>query len=213
MIDLLGRLLGGSPAPEPGTRFIVCLGNPGAQYSTTRHNVGWWLADRAAAEWGLGRFRKEGSTAVARGTVADRPVELLKPQTFMNRSGQVVGELLRHVSTDSATDLLVVVDDVALEPGRARMRASGSAGGHNGLRSVESVLGSGDYPRLRIGVGAAPAGEDLAAWVLASPPPDERRLIMELFPELIEALRVWIDEGIEPAMNRANGAGRGGAGN
>jgi peptidyl-tRNA hydrolase, PTH1 family len=211
LIGLLERLFG-SPAPEPGTRYILCLGNPGAQYSTTRHNVGWWLADRVAAGWELGRFRREGNVAVAKGRVGEHAVEILKPLTFMNRSGAVVAELLGYPGFDPSTQLLVVVDDVALEPGRARMRAAGSAGGHNGLRSVEEVLGSGEYPRLRIGVGAAPAGADLAEWVLSSPPPEERRLIMELFPELTEALRTWIEEGNEPAMTRVNSAGRGGAG-
>jgi peptidyl-tRNA hydrolase, PTH1 family len=211
LLDLLGRLLR-EPAPEPGTRHIVCLGNPGSQYSTTRHNVGWWLADRAATEWGLGRFRKEGVASVARGEVAGHRVQLTKPLTYMNRSAEAVAPLLRQEGLVVERDLLVVVDDVALPPGRARIRAGGSAGGHNGLRSLEALLGSGEYPRLRIGVGAAPPGEDLADWVLSSPPPEDRRLIMELFPELVESLRIWIQEGIEPAMNRTNSAGRGEAG-
>jgi peptidyl-tRNA hydrolase, PTH1 family len=208
LIDLLGRLFGSS-APEPGTKYVLCLGNPGAQYSTTRHNVGWWLADRVVAAWEMGRFRREGNVSVAKGRVGEQAVEVLKPLTFMNRSGAVVAELLGYPGFDPRRDLMVVVDDVALEPGRTRMRATGSAGGHNGLRSVEEALGSGEYPRLRIGVGAAPSGVGLADWVLSSPPPDERRLIMELFPELTAALRIWIEEGNEPAMTRVNSAGRG----
>lgn len=207
MIELLRRLLG-DPVPEAGTRFIVCLGNPGAQYSTTRHNVGWWLADRLAEEWGLGRFRKEGAAAVAGGRLGDRPVLLMKPHTFMNRSGQALLPLSRVDGFAPERDLMVVVDDVALEPGRARMRAEGSAGGHNGLKSVEETLGTREYPRLRVGVGAAPAGEDLAGWVLSSPPPDERRAILDLFPALGEALRLWVEGEMEAAMNRANAAGR-----
>jgi peptidyl-tRNA hydrolase, PTH1 family len=210
LIDLLGRLFGG-PAHQAGTRFVLCLGNPGPQYSTTRHNVAWWLADRAASEWGLGRFRREGQASVARGTVGLVPIEIIKPLTYMNRSGAVV-EGLRGLETfDAASDLLVVVDDVALDPGRARLRPRGSAGGHNGLRSVENAIGSGEYPRLRIGVGAAPRGADLAEWVLASPPIEERRAIMGLFPDLVDSLRLWIEEGLEPAMNRVNAAGRDGA--
>jgi peptidyl-tRNA hydrolase, PTH1 family len=205
----LFRRLFGQPVPEPGTRFILFLGNPGAQYSTTRHNVAWWLADRAAESWGLGRFRKEGAASVARGNVEGRAIQLIKPLTFMNRSGQVVSPLLNHDSFDFTTDLLVVVDDVALQPGRARLRASGSAGGHNGLKSVESVLGSGEYPRLRIGVGSAPPGSDLAEWVLSSPPPEERRLIQDLFGDLIGSLEHWLSGDMETAISRSNTAGRG----
>lgn len=208
MSGLFDRIFG-QTGPAAGTKHIVCLGNPGPQYSTTRHNVGWWLAERAAADWGMGRFRKDGAAAVSEGQVEDRPVRLIKPLTYMNRSGSVVSGLLRLEGFTSANDILVVVDDVALEPGRARMRASGSAGGHNGLRSIEDALGSGEYPRLRIGVGAAPAGADLAEWVLSSPPPEERRRILDLFPGLVEALRCWVVEGLEPAMNRANATGRG----
>jgi PTH1 family peptidyl-tRNA hydrolase len=98
----------------------------------------------------------------------------------------------------------VVVDEVALEPGRARFRPSGSAGGHNGLKSVQAALGTQDYPRLRIGVGAKPPGADLADWVLSSPPRADRVVIMELLPELVEGVGVWVTEGIEAAMNRYN---------
>ncbi|CAN5838784.1 aminoacyl-tRNA hydrolase [soil metagenome] len=208
MLQLFRRLFG-QPVPEPGTKFIVFLGNPGSQYSTTRHNVAWWLADRAAADWNLGRFRKEGAASVASGDVEGRAVQLIKPLTFMNRSGQVVSPLLNHGSFDFANDFLVVVDDVALQPGRARLRASGSAGGHNGLKSVESVLGTGEYPRLRIGVGSAPPGSDLAEWVLSSPPPEERRLIQDLFGDLTDALCFWLSGDIETASSRSNTAGRG----
>ncbi|CAN5811175.1 aminoacyl-tRNA hydrolase [soil metagenome] len=209
MIDLLRRLIGGLNAePEPGTKFIFFLGNPGPQYSTTRHNVAWWLADRVATEWFAGRFRKEGSMSVARAVVNERPVELIKPLTYMNRSGQLVRPLPGYEWFDAARDLLVVVDDVALDPGRARLRPTGSSGGHNGLRSIEAALETTEYPRLRIGVGSAPAGADLAEWVLSSPPPEERRRILDLYPELQEALDLWVKGDVEMAMNRANSAGR-----
>jgi peptidyl-tRNA hydrolase, PTH1 family len=205
LIELLRRLLA-DPVPEEGTKFIALLGNPGAQYSTTRHNVAWWLADRLVEEWAIGRFRKDGPASVAAGHLAGRPVQLLKPLGYMNRSGQALHSFVRHGGFQAPRDLMVVVDDVALEPGRARMRPEGSAGGHNGLKSIEAALGTREYPRLRIGVGSAPPGEDLAEWVLSSPPPEERRLIRGLFPQLTESLRLWVTDGLEPALRLANSA-------
>lgn len=187
-------------------KVVACLGNPGPEYSTTRHNVGWWLADRLAEAWGLGRFRQHGSGASAEGMVAGHDTRVVKPLTYMNRSGAVLAPLLRLPDFDLQRDLLVVVDDIALEPGRARLRAGGSAGGHNGLKSVESALGTRDYPRLRIGVGARPPGYDLVDWVLSSPPPEDRHAILALLPELVECVGVWLESGIEMAMNRCNTA-------
>jgi len=108
-------------------------------------------------------------------------------------------------AVDVTRDLLVVVDDVALEPGVIRFRPSGSPGGHNGLKSIEQTLGTKDYPRLRIGVGAKPPQMDLAAWVLAPPSRAGRELILDRFPELVEAVRIWMDDGTEAAMSRYNG--------
>lgn len=187
-------------------KVVVCLGNPGPEYSTTRHNVGWWFADRLADAWGLGRFRQRGNGAVAEGRVGTEDTRIVKPLTFMNRSGAILAPLLVVPGFELARDLLVVVDDVALEPGRARFRAGGSAGGHNGLKSIEAALGTRDYPRLRIGVGAHPAGVDLVDWVLGSPPLEDRRAILSLLPTLVECTGVWLESGIQIAMNRCNGA-------
>jgi peptidyl-tRNA hydrolase, PTH1 family len=188
-----------------GLKVIAALGNPGPEYSTTRHNVGWWLADRLVEEWGLGRFKREGDAGVAGGRVAGHPVRLVKPLTYMNRSGRALGPFLRLNSFDPARDLLVVVDDVALEPGRVRLRPSGSAGGHNGLKSVEAALGTKDYPRLRIGVGEKPERWDLADWVLSTPPKAEREAVLAVFPDLVAGLEVWLEAGLDAAMNRING--------
>lgn len=185
-------------------KAVVCLGNPGPEYSTTRHNVGWWFADRLAEAWRLGRFRSQGAALVAEGRVGEEETRIVKPLTFMNRSGTVVAPLLRIPGFEIQRDLLVVVDDVALAPGRARLRASGSAGGHNGLRSVESALGTQAYPRLRIGVGARPSGVDLADWVLSSPPLEDRKAILALLPALVDSAGIWLDAGVETAMNHCN---------
>jgi PTH1 family peptidyl-tRNA hydrolase len=184
---------------------VVCgLGNPGPEYDATRHNVGWWLVDRIAADWGLGPFRGEAQALIAAGQVGPHHVLLVKPRTYMNRSGAALAPF-RHVDGfDVTRDLLVVVDDAVLDVGRVRFRPAGSAGGHNGLKSVESALGTREYARLRIGVGTPPDGVDLADWVLSGLPAEEEERIVALLPDLAAGVRLWLDEGIEAAMSRYN---------
>ena len=187
-----------------GLKVVVGLGNPGPEYTGTRHNVGWWLLDALAEAWGLGRFKREKKAAVAAGRVGEHSVRLVKPLTYMNLSGQAVAPLARMNAFDTSRDLLVVVDDVALPPGRVRFRPEGSAGGHNGLRSIEQALGTRAYPRLRIGVGEKPPRWELADWVLSAPSKQDRETILDLFPDLVEGVGVWMREGTEAAMNRHN---------
>ena len=188
-------------------KVVACLGNPGAEYSTTRHNVGWWLADRLAESWSLGRFKRNGPVAVAEGRIEGVRTRVVKPLSYMNRSGPALVANLRGTDVDVARDLLLVVDDVALDPGRARLRASGSAGGHNGLKSVEASLRTRDYPRLRIGVGAKPAGADLAEWVLSSPSREDRQAILSILPALVDCVGAWVLKGTVAAMNDCNAVG------
>lgn len=185
-------------------KVVAGLGNPGSEYDDTRHNVGWWMADRLAYDWRFGPFRREGRALVVEGTAAGESVRLMKPLTFMNRSGAVLASLRGAEEVDVSRDLLVVVDDAALDVGRVRFRPSGSAGGHNGLRSVEAALGTREYARLRIGVGAPPPGGDLVEWVLAPMPAEDEEVVLSLLPELTEAVELWIAEGVEAAMNRYN---------
>jgi peptidyl-tRNA hydrolase, PTH1 family len=170
----------------------------------TRHNVAWWLADRLADHYGLGRFRKQGLAGIALGEIEGVPAQVVKPLTFMNRSGRLVDGLENVAGFDIATDLLVAVDEVALEPGRSRFRPNGSAGGHNGLKSVQAALGTTEYPRLRIGVGSAPPGHDMVDWVLSAPSREDRSVILERIDALVECVGVWAVDGIEAAMNRCN---------
>jgi len=132
------------------------------------------------------------------------PAQVVRPLTYMNRSGSVARQLARVAGFDAVRDLLVVVDEVALDPGRARFRPGGSAGGHNGLKSVQAALATMEYSRLRIGVGSAPPGADLAAWVLSPPPLSDRKLILECIDALVDCVGIWAGEGIEAAMNRCN---------
>jgi peptidyl-tRNA hydrolase, PTH1 family len=185
-------------------KAVMGLGNPGAPYAETRHNVAWWLLDHLVLGWRLGGFRRGADAATAEGKVQGHSVRLVKPLRYMNRSSVALAPLLRMKSFDPGRDLLVVVDDVALEPGRVRFRPSGGAGGHNGLRSIERALGTQDYPRLRLGVGSAPPEIELSDWVLSPPSPDDRARMESRFPELAEGVIVWMSEGIEAAMNRCN---------
>jgi peptidyl-tRNA hydrolase, PTH1 family len=153
----------------------------------------------------LGAFRRQGQARVAAGSRAGTPVQILKPQTFMNRSGAVLAPLRAIETFDPARDLLVLVDDVDFDIGRFRLRGAGSAGGHNGLKSIEGVLRRQDYPRLRIGVGPRPMGhEDLADFVLDRFTEDERRALDDLLDPMVEAVESWLADGIERAMNRFN---------
>jgi peptidyl-tRNA hydrolase, PTH1 family len=163
------------------------------------------LADHLAARWRLGAFARGERARQVEGTVDGRPLVVLKPQTYMNRSGAAIAPLLDVSGFDPATHLLILSDDVALPVGRFRLRGAGSAGGHNGLKSVEAALQRQDYARLRIGVGPVPPGlEDLADFVLAPFPPDDHRILTELLDPMAEAVECWLAEGIEPAMNRFN---------
>ncbi len=185
-------------------KIVLGLGNPGPDYDNTRHNVGWWVVDRLAYDWDFGPFRRDGKAFVSEGTVGDIEVRLMKPATYMNRSGLALRPVKAMRDFDLEKDLLVVVDDAALDVGRVRFRPEGGAGGHNGLKSVSGALQSNDYARLRIGVGQKPDGEDLSEWVLAPMPVEEEDVVVGLLPELSEAVRVWLEEGTEAAMNRFN---------
>ncbi|HTC24508.1 MAG TPA: aminoacyl-tRNA hydrolase [Gemmatimonadales bacterium] len=183
------------------------LGNPGSEYANTRHNAGFRLADHLAERWHFGTFRRGERAREVAGVVAGHDVKILKPQTYMNRSGAALASLRALPTFDPAHHLLVLVDDVALPVGRFRLRGAGSAGGHNGLKSIEGSLQRQDYPRLRIGVGAKPPDiGDLADWVLSELEPEERDAIETLLDPMAEAVECWLEEGIERAMSRFNPA-------
>ena len=189
-------------------KVILGLGNPGREYAATRHNVGWWLIDHLADVWHFGAWKKDGVSQVVSGTVGGVKVKLVKPQTYMNLSGQALITYVRRPFWSAAKDLLVVVDEVQLPVGSTRIRARGSAGGHNGLKSVEQALGSREYARLRIGVGPSEERKgiykDLADFVLAPFARDERDDVLVLLPSLTGAVETWLKDGVEKAMNLHN---------
>ena len=187
--------------------MIVGLGNPGEDYEHTRHNVGWWLIDHLADVWHFDSWRKDGNSRVASGRVRSHNVRLVKPQTYMNLSGAALRPYLRREGWSAAKDLLIVVDEVALPVGSMRIRANGSPGGHNGLKSIERALGSQEYARLRIGVGPPPGRErrgGLADYVLDRFGKGEAAEVRELLPRIAEAVETWLTDGVEVAMNRFN---------
>jgi peptidyl-tRNA hydrolase, PTH1 family len=183
----------------------VGLGNPGPEYTETRHNAGFRLADHLAARWRLGELRRADRVRTVEGSWNGHPLRVLQPQTYMNRSGAALAPLRDLPDFDPARDLIILVDDVALPMGRFRLRGAGSSGGHNGLKSVEGALQRQDYARLRIGVGPPPPGlEDLADFVLADFTDEERATLGDLLDPMAEAVECWLDEGIEKAMSRFN---------
>jgi PTH1 family peptidyl-tRNA hydrolase len=184
-------------------KLIVGLGNPGPRYRDTRHNVGFAVLDELAARGGTAFGSSPADALVARRRGEGRDVLLAKPLTFMNLSGRAVGELARYYRIDAA-ELLVVTDDVNLPAGRLRLRRGGSAGGHNGLKSIIECLGSDAFPRLRVGVGRGDPRRDLADHVLARVAPDEREILHEAALRAADACETFIAEGIDAAMNRFN---------
>ena len=184
-------------------KLVVGLGNPGRKYDGTRHNVGFdivdALADRHRADW---EMAPRGAEAlVARWRAAD--TVLAKPLTFMNLSGPATVALLNFYKIDTS-GLLVVVDDVNLELGRLRARAAGSAGGHNGLKSMIEALGTTEFARLRVGVGRGDARLDLADHVLAKFEPDERQIVADTVARSAEATELFLADGMAAVMNRFN---------
>ena len=161
-----------------------------------------------AEQWGLPRFRRSGNALVTEGAVGGERFALLKPQTYMNLSGDAVAPLLASPEFDPTRDLLVLVDDIALPLDTFRLRAQGTPGGHNGLESVEAALGSTEYARLRIGVGPVPEDEeDQAEFVTSNFEPEELMTLADLLPDLVDAVECWLTEGIKAAMNRFNRRG------
>jgi peptidyl-tRNA hydrolase, PTH1 family len=206
LLDWLFRSGAAEAGDDDEMKVILALGNPGSEYEKTRHNVGWWVAEHLAQRWSFDRWRKDGQARVAAGRIGSRVVRLLEPQVYYNRSGSVLRAFTRRAGWDAAQDLLVICDDVALPVGRFRLRASGSAGGNNGLKSVEEALGTREYARLRI--GTRPTDErrqigDLSEFVLSPFGKAERDEVLGLFPAIESTVDRWIRGGVEAALSQS----------
>jgi peptidyl-tRNA hydrolase, PTH1 family len=188
-------------------KAVIGLGNPGSRYDQTRHNVGFQLIDYLAAGSGVSSFRRRCQADVAEMRENDEVIYLVKPQTFMNLSGQAVRELVDFHKL-SISDLIVVCDDAALPLGKLRVRKSGSHGGQNGLRNIQAQLGTEEYPRLKIGIGAPNEFQPLADFVLGKFKPSEKSTVDDAIAEAAQAILLWIRQGIEPCMNQVNGGSK-----
>jgi PTH1 family peptidyl-tRNA hydrolase len=186
-------------------RLVVGLGNPGDRYRRTRHNVGFMVADALAARAGVTRWQEEADAWTAEARVGGETVLLVKPATFMNRSGVAVERVLAARGGGPA-DLVVVVDDAALDLGSLRVRERGSHGGHNGLRSLIEVLGSDEFARVRVGIRKGEPQEDLAGYVLSEFPDEDVLIVQEMVGLAGDAVECLLREGAGEAMNRFNGA-------
>lgn len=190
-------------------KLIVGLGNPGRRYRQTRHNVGWEVISRLARRARIAVDEEDGFSDVGRGAIGGTRVILARPQTYVNVSGEAVRDLRRRHRL-RPQDIVVVVDDLDLPLGRLRLRASGSAGGHNGLKSIIEAIGTTEFPRLRVGIGRPPEGVDPADHVLTRFTSDEQAVVDAALDRAAEAIETAITEGIETAMNRFNPGGNDG---
>jgi PTH1 family peptidyl-tRNA hydrolase len=184
--------------------IIVGLGNPGKAYEHTRHNAGFDALDLFAAKYNLSFGRTSRGAQTAEGRIRKSSVSLLKPMKYMNLSGDPLSNYLRQRPVGPES-IMVVVDDIHLPVGRIRLRPGGSDGGHNGLKSITAHLRTNAYPRLRIGVGEPDGSIEQIDHVLSRFSRAEEQVVKETLARSVEALDVWIDEGIEPTMNRFNG--------
>lgn len=192
------------------SKLIVGLGNPGPRYHHTRHNVGFAVVAELGRSHGV-RAVSRGAAIVGEGTIAGQRVALAEPTTMMNDSGRAVAQLRKRHNVWTPSDLLIVYDELDLPLGTVRVRSSGSAGGHNGMKSIIQAIGGQDFPRVRVGIGRPPPGQDPVEYVLGRFKPDERPIIDEAISTAADAIESWLENGIEETMNRFNGAARGNA--
>ncbi len=185
--------------------LIVGLGNPGRKYAGTRHNIGWDAVTALSDAFNIPLKTKEWKGISGRGTIAGQKVILVQPQTFMNASGECVRAYMDFYKIP-AERVLIICDDISLEPGNLRLRVKGSAGGHNGLKSIIAQIGTSVFPRLRLGVGEKPFGWDLADHVLARFPKELEPVIRDVMARVVEEIPVYVTEGPEAAMSKFNGS-------
>lgn len=184
--------------------IIVGLGNPGRKYENTRHNAGFMSVETLADKCRIDIETKKFKALVGNGVCEGQKTVLVKPQTFMNLSGESVREIVDFYKIDPTQELIVIYDDVSLEPGQLRIRKKGSAGGHNGIKSIIQHLGTQEFLRIKVGVGEKPEGYDLADYVLGHFHGDEKITMINAFERAADAAKAILREGADSAMNEYN---------
>ena len=184
--------------------IIAGLGNPTSQYEGTRHNAGFDVIDVLAEKYNISVDARKCRAFCGKGVIAGQKVLLVKPQTYMNLSGESVGGIVNYYKIDPESDLLVIYDDISLDVGQLRIRKKGSAGGHNGIKSIIAHLGTTVFPRIKVGVGEKPKNYDLADYVLGHFSKQERELMEEGYEHASDAVEQIVQGEIEAAMNVFN---------
>ena len=184
--------------------IIAGLGNPTKEYEGTRHNVGFQVIDKIAEKYNIAVDAKKGRAYVGKGIIEGQKVLLVKPQTYMNLSGESIRELVGYFKVDPKEELLVIYDDISLNPGQIRIRKKGSAGGHNGIKNIIQELGTQKFVRIKVGVGAKPKGWDLADYVLGRFGKEDRKLVDEAQERACKAVELILSDDPDAAMNEYN---------
>lgn len=204
-MGLWQKILRRADTEERQIMYIIAgLGNPDRRYENTRHNVGFDVIDALAKQYNIHMNEKRHRAVCGRGILAGEKVLLLKPQTYMNASGDSILDVLSYYKLDAADGLIVIFDDISLEPGQIRVRRKGSAGGHNGIKSIIARIGSGDFARIKVGVGAKPEGWDLADHVLGHFSKEERKRVDEAIMDACAAAGYMVNGETDRAMNEFN---------
>lgn len=205
IFELFKKISSGDSAPSKLTHIVAGLGNPGEKYAFTRHNAGFLALDYAAEKLGADVKKLRFKSLTDQTTIGGHGVLLLKPQTYMNLSGDAVREAMDFYKLPPER-LIVLVDDIYQAPGKMRVRKSGSAGGHNGLKDIIAKISSDTFPRIRIGVGEKPSPDyDLASWVTGKIPEEDRKKLFSVFGCAYDALSMLIDGKVDEAMGKYNG--------
>ncbi len=184
--------------------IIAGLGNPTSKYTMTRHNVGFRTVEELAKRNGISLNNNKFKAVTGTGVIGGQKVLLMQPQTYMNLSGEAVREACEFFKIDVETELIVIYDDISLDVGQLRIRAKGSAGGHNGIKNIIQQLATLEFPRVKLGVGAKPQGWDLADYVLSNFPENERDAIADGIVDAAKAVELMLSDGIDSAMNLYN---------
>ncbi len=184
--------------------IIIGLGNPTKQYNGTRHNVGFDIIDAIADKYRINVDGKQCKAYIGKGVIEGQKVMLVKPQTYMNLSGETVRGLVDYYKVDESSEIIIIYDDISLDVGQMRIRAKGSAGGHNGIKSIISHIGTQEFLRIKVGVGEKPKGYDLADYVLGHFNKKEKAIMEDGYNRVIEAIELMLKDDLDMAMNRFN---------